>query len=151
MPQDDSENNIWDYKPLEKKRKGCGLPSVAKRRCTSRKTSKKDTSHSVKADEKSPKARRAERGQSSTSKVVDGHVDDRNSSEVHKVPSVSPITKDIVQSTSDETEGPTSEDFCPVCQMPFFILLVQSQRWHVAECLDTPRDKCKGTDIHTMF
>ncbi|GLD62915.1 DNA cross-link repair 1A protein [Lates japonicus] len=27
--------------------------------------------------------------------------------------------------------------------MPFSILVVQSQRWHVAECLDIPRDKCQ--------
>ncbi|KAK1881804.1 DNA cross-link repair 1A protein [Dissostichus eleginoides] len=30
-----------------------------------------------------------------------------------------------------------------MCQMPFSILVVQTQRWHVAECLDTPRDTCK--------
>ncbi|KAK2820420.1 hypothetical protein Q5P01_023379 [Channa striata] len=27
--------------------------------------------------------------------------------------------------------------------MPFSILVVQTQRWHVAECLDTPRDQCQ--------
>ncbi|XP_069835852.1 DNA cross-link repair 1A protein [Dendropsophus ebraccatus] len=27
---------------------------------------------------------------------------------------------------------------CPSCQMPFSILLVQTPRWHVSECLDTP-------------
>uniref|UniRef100_A0A8C5HK59 DNA cross-link repair 1A protein n=1 Tax=Gouania willdenowi TaxID=441366 RepID=A0A8C5HK59_GOUWI len=37
----------------------------------------------------------------------------------------------------------SSADFCPICQMPFFILVVQSQRWHIAECLDTPRDTCE--------
>ncbi|XP_051925343.1 DNA cross-link repair 1A protein isoform X2 [Hippocampus zosterae] len=35
------------------------------------------------------------------------------------------------------------EAYCPICQMPFCILLVQSQRWHVAECLDEARDTCK--------
>lgn len=27
---------------------------------------------------------------------------------------------------------------CPSCQMPFSILLVQTPRWHVSECLDAP-------------
>ncbi|XP_054624994.1 DNA cross-link repair 1A protein [Dunckerocampus dactyliophorus] len=46
------------------------------------------------------------------------------------------------QQTTD-ANNETKEEFCPICQMPFSILLVQSQRWHVAECLDIPRDTCK--------
>eukprot|EP00058_Branchiostoma_floridae_P023470 XP_002608960.1 hypothetical protein BRAFLDRAFT_104983 [Branchiostoma floridae] len=30
------------------------------------------------------------------------------------------------------------EGFCPNCQMPFSLLLVQSPRWHVAECMEQP-------------
>ncbi|XP_028844230.1 DNA cross-link repair 1A protein [Denticeps clupeoides] len=29
---------------------------------------------------------------------------------------------------------------CPLCQMPFSILMVQSRRWHVAECVESPGD-----------
>uniref|UniRef100_A0A4W6C529 DNA cross-link repair 1A protein n=1 Tax=Lates calcarifer TaxID=8187 RepID=A0A4W6C529_LATCA len=106
--KDDSENDIWDYKPLEKKKKRQKSPSAAttvtKRRCASRKTSKRATALSVK---KAPE--RAEK----------------------------------VKTAEDTLKGPSSGDFCPMCQMPFSILVVQSQRWHVAECLDIPRDKCQ--------
>lgn len=43
-----------------------------------------------------------------------------------------------------QDKDPQSGGFCPVCQMPFSVLVVQSQQWHVAECLDTPTDNCKG-------
>ncbi|XP_019341497.1 DNA cross-link repair 1A protein isoform X3 [Alligator mississippiensis] len=33
---------------------------------------------------------------------------------------------------------PIYEGYCPSCQMPFSLLLVQTPRWHVAECLDAP-------------
>ncbi|KAM3859958.1 DNA cross-link repair 1A protein [Diretmus argenteus] len=73
---DDSENDIWEYKPLQKKNKRLSSSNGA-----------------------------------------------------------------VAKKRPFETETAPSGDFCPICQMPFSILVVQTQRWHVAECLDTPRDK----------
>ncbi|KAM6898455.1 DNA cross-link repair 1A protein [Lycodopsis pacificus] len=105
--KDDSENDIWEYKPLEKKKKRHEPPAVTK--CTMRKTSKRDASVPVKSPD---------------------------------IPSKSSSTSDTVQ-PDNAADGPSSGDFCPMCQMPFSILVVQTQRWHVAECLDTSRDSCK--------
>ncbi|XP_017289462.1 DNA cross-link repair 1A protein [Kryptolebias marmoratus] len=127
--KDDSESDIWEYKPLEKKRKTKESQSVTKRRCTFKKTSKKDTSLSVKSKEKSEKA---ESGDWANSKL-------ETASSSFKL---SPATE-AIPSGNNAAERSSSEDYCPICQMPFFILVVQSQRWHVAECLDTPRDKCQ--------
>lgn len=142
--KDDSENDIWDYKPLEKKKKRQKSPSavaaITKRRCASRKTSTRDTAFSVKAPEK---VKTAESGHFSTVVNVDG----RRSVETNTLPSKLSPTHETVQ-TDNAAQGPSSGDFCPMCQMPFSILVVQTQRWHVAECLDSPRDKCRGTDIH---
>ncbi|KAM6963537.1 DNA cross-link repair 1A protein [Tautogolabrus adspersus] len=136
--KDDSENDIWDYKPLEKKKKRHESPSstaaVTKRRCTAKKTSKKDTSLCVKSPDMTN--RTAERGDFSTSN--NGH----SSGEVNNLPSTSFPPHDNVH-TDIAAEGPSSGDFCPMCQMPFSILVVQTQRWHVAECLDNTRDNCK--------
>lgn len=129
--KDDSENDIWEYKSLEKKKKKKrhdSAPTVAKRRCTSRKTSKR-----VKSPERRVKA--AEGGEFSPGVHVGGHS--------------SLDASDPVQNKK-AAEEPFSGDFCPVCQMPFSILVVQSQRWHVAECLDASRDQCQGTDIHVI-
>ncbi|XP_039990254.1 DNA cross-link repair 1A protein [Xiphias gladius] len=137
--KDDSENDIWDYKPLEKKKKRQKSPSavaaITKRRCASRKTSTRDTAFSVKAPEK---VKTAESGHFSTVINVDG----RRSVETNTLPSKLSPTHETVQ-TDNAAQGPSSGDFCPMCQMPFSILVVQTQRWHVAECLDSPRDKCR--------
>lgn len=127
--KDDSESDIWEYKPLEKKLKK-ESQSVTKRRCTIRKTSKKDASLSVKSFHKSEQAKPAESGACSDSKL-----EANNAS-----------SKEAIQNAAERSS--LSEDYCPICQMPFFILVVQSQRWHIAECLDVSRDKCKGTDTH---
>ncbi|XP_038677971.1 DNA cross-link repair 1A protein [Scyliorhinus canicula] len=33
---------------------------------------------------------------------------------------------------------PVHDGHCPICQMPFSLLLIETPRWHVTECLDTP-------------
>uniref|UniRef100_A0A8C8DHH6 DNA cross-link repair 1A protein n=1 Tax=Oryzias sinensis TaxID=183150 RepID=A0A8C8DHH6_9TELE len=138
--KDDSENDIWEYKPLEKKRKSNDSPSGTKRRTrsTARKT-KKQTSVSVKSDTKSFN-KAAERRDCTT-----GNEDARSSLKSHNLPLNASKTQDSTQKSNDNAvkEPTASDDFCPVCQMPFSILVVQTQRWHIAECLDTPRDKCK--------
>ncbi|TNN67699.1 DNA cross-link repair 1A protein [Liparis tanakae] len=121
--KDDSESDIWEYKPLEKKKKKHESPTVTKRRCTVKKTSKRDTSVPV----ESPDLRVKTPGF--------GDFESRDS------PSQSSSARDPVQ-TDHAAEGPSSGHFCPMCQMPFSILGVQTQRWHVSECLDTPRDTC---------
>lgn len=145
--KDDSENDIWDYKPLEKKKKRQKSPSAAttvtKRRCASRKTAKRATALSVKkAPERAEKVKTAEGGDCGTVVNVNGHSSRETPSKL------APINETV--QTHNAAEGPSSGDFCPMCQMPFSILVVQSQRWHVAECLDIPRDKCQGTDNHTF-
>ncbi|CAK6956625.1 DNA cross-link repair 1A protein [Scomber scombrus] len=139
--KDHSEKDIWEYKPLEKKQKRRESPSVtgavAKRRCTSRKTSKRNIPSSVKSPGSDVKVKAADSGD-----VSSAHVDkEEHTSSV--TPSTSSQNHDTLTRDLNTAEGPSSGHFCPICQMPFSILLVQSQRWHVAECLDTPRDTCK--------
>uniref|UniRef100_A0A668A597 DNA cross-link repair 1A protein n=1 Tax=Myripristis murdjan TaxID=586833 RepID=A0A668A597_9TELE len=135
MSQKDSENDIWDYKPLQKKKKTEGaLSSAAKKRCTSKKTApKKDTSLSV---------RRGRPGKAAATGDFCGNInkEEHGTSEAQTLPSQPPSG---VSSPDHAAEGSSCGGFCPICQMPFSILVVQSQRWHVAECLDTPRDTNK--------
>ncbi|XP_007574347.1 DNA cross-link repair 1A protein [Poecilia formosa] len=137
LQKDDSENDIWEYKPLEKKRKSNKSLWISKRRCTARKTSKKDSSPSLRSKEKSTKPKTSESGDSSAvGEAVESKLLLSN-----ELP-VKCSATEVIQSDSNAAERQMSEDFCPICQMPFHILVVQSQRWHVAECLDNPRDKC---------
>ncbi|XP_056285406.1 DNA cross-link repair 1A protein [Pseudoliparis swirei] len=129
--KDDSESDIWEYKPLEKKKKRHESPAVTKRRCTVKKPSKRDTSVPV----ESPDVRVKTPGFGDSRNVAGSSFESRDP------PSKSSSASDPVQ-TDRAAEGPSSGDFCPMCQMPFSILGVQTQRWHVSECLDTPRDTC---------
>lgn len=148
MSQKENENDIWDYKPLSKKKKRHeSPPKNAKRKCTFRKSSKKDASSlSIKPQDRNAKAKAAESEVSATAGITDDCNLSLNAQELNSKRSP---TKETNQSDNAAAEGPSPEDFCPICQMPFFILVVQSQRWHVAECIDTPRDTCTGTDVHT--
>lgn len=132
--KDDSENGIWEYKPLEKRKKRgesrSASAKVSKRRCSPRKAPKRGSVGS-------PITKAAENGACFTD--ADTPVDGHSSTWAHNLPS---------GPTDSGAEGPSSGDFCPVCQMPFTLLVVQTQRWHVAECLDTQSDTCKGTDVH---
>ncbi|XP_077358387.1 DNA cross-link repair 1A protein isoform X2 [Festucalex cinctus] len=115
----DSESDIWDYKPLVKKKKkresssACG--NAARRRCTTeRKSCNTQDSTTTPGD-------------------IPANVNNGPCN-----PSSSSLAKE-----AQHVDSEAKEDFCPICQMPFSILVVQSQRWHVAECLDMPRDTCK--------
>ncbi|XP_076008034.1 DNA cross-link repair 1A protein isoform X2 [Genypterus blacodes] len=124
--KDDSENDIWDYKPLEKKKKTGGHVSgtVVRRRC-SRNPGKKNI-------------KRPKQAAGSGHDSIQVNTQEQETS----LPSLSPANQKT--NTDDPAaQGSSSEDFCPICQMPFSVLVVQSQRWHVAECLDVPRDRCK--------
>lgn len=39
---------------------------------------------------------------------------------------------------------PVYDGYCPSCQMPFSLLLAQTPRWHVTECMDTQGSTEKG-------
>lgn len=131
---DDSENDVWNYKPLNKKKKR--LSSSA--RSIARKPAGKALAFTVKpADPET-----ADNRKSATVDLAGQHND--TDVQIHS-------SKSFNKAIGHDDAQNTSGDFCPMCQMPFRILVVQTQRWHIAECLDTPRDKCKGKDIYTTF
>lgn len=146
--KDDTENDIWEYKPLKKKKKRheslSATAGVCKRRCIARKSSKRDASSSVESLDTDVKTADNEDCCSVTVAGTDG----QSRTKAHIEPSESSPTDDTGLIDSG-AEGPSSGNYCPMCQMPFSFLVVQTHRWHVAECLDTPRDTCKGK--HACF
>nr|XP_040032477.1 DNA cross-link repair 1A protein isoform X1 [Gasterosteus aculeatus aculeatus] len=130
--KDDSENDIWEYKPLEKKKKTHESPLVKRSRdVTLPRTSRGHNRVPVKSPD--VQAKTAQSGRCRNARSF-GSCDIASKS--------SPASGTVQTDTAAEGHCPTG-DFCPMCQMPFSILVVQTQRWHVAECLDTPRDTCK--------
>uniref|UniRef100_A0A4W4EKC7 DNA cross-link repair 1A protein n=2 Tax=Electrophorus electricus TaxID=8005 RepID=A0A4W4EKC7_ELEEL len=136
MSQSSSESDIWEYKSLKRKKRqrkpdtsedGAKRQRHAKQRSPKQKSGRTPSFSNIRSSLETDTATiSCTRNQASQAKASP-----TNSS----LPAAS-----VAQEMHD---GTSSRDFqteqhCPVCQMPFSSLLVQSQRWHVAECLDTP-------------
>lgn len=135
----DSENDIWNYKPLKKKRKQDSplVPKpVAKGRAKPRGTNKGSTSTSA----SSP----VNKINSTISKIkIEPAPQENCILNTFNSPSKACTSEALQNCKSDISgEGLSAGDHCPVCQMPFSILVTHSQSWHVVDCLDFCRDTC---------
>lgn len=151
--KDDSEDDIWEYKPLRKKRK--------KQQSTSQSAHQTHKCSLVKSSPMGVKStdpnRSISKGHSpSTSVNTPGSINNghspptsgNNPGSINKgdVPVFHPGRSVQEDETTPAGDGATeTSDFCPICQMPFSTLVAQSQTGHVTECLDTPRDHILGT------
>ncbi|NWW84392.1 DCR1A protein, partial [Rhynochetos jubatus] len=126
------EEDIWEYKSIRKQKRPSSSDSIStpvqkvsggkcrpKRKRNRNKTTVEKTDAVQKAEQRSR-----------PNQDVDQCKDD---SSVHSQESVSSLTEQ-----SSPNVKPVYDGYCPSCQMPFALLLVQTPRWHVAECLDTP-------------
>lgn len=158
MSKNDLEDDIWEYKPLKKKkkRKDKGTPEtfngpMAKYRRASKSLTKGETSVQVKNT-----VRNVELTKVAPNKALGVKANESIQNKEVACRTLSTQNVAFPQSTQDNDSTLTAGEnvhqasspggsSCPICQMPFSILVVQSQRWHVAECLDTPGDDRKGT------
>lgn len=126
--EDDSENEVWDYKPLKKKKKRLSARSYSSARSRAEKVNTVQPADPQPTDSRECAAV-DEAGQQNDSQI-----------------------ESSTNTNGDEDAQDPSGDFCPICQMPFSILVVQTPRWHIAECLDLLRDTCEGKDkTSTIF
>nr|XP_029540312.1 DNA cross-link repair 1A protein isoform X2 [Oncorhynchus nerka] len=132
MSKNDLEDDIWEYKPLnKKKRKDKETPDtfngpMAKYRQASQCLTKGETSVQVKNTVRHVKL----------TKVAPNKTLGVKENE-------SIQNKEVAAGENVHRASSPGGSSCPICQMPFSILVVQSQRWHVAECLDNPGEDRK--------
>lgn len=119
MSQSNSESDIWDYKSLQK---------------TKRQVTSPDTGGHGAKRAKQPKQEKFKNKSTKPTKS-ETQITSQNKSDSHPGHNKDPDA---------ESRG----HWCPVCQMPFTILLVQSTQWHVAECLETPGENNKGQYLY---
>ncbi|KAM6105158.1 DNA cross-link repair 1A protein [Pterocles gutturalis] len=127
------EEDIWEYKSIRKKKHqgnsesiSTPVQKVSDGRCRPKSKRNRNKKKSV---DKTDTLQKTEQ-RSRPNQDVDQCKDD---SSVHSQESVSSLTEQSL-----ENGKPVHEGYCPSCQMPFSLLLVQTPRWHVAECLDAP-------------
>ncbi|XP_067995439.1 DNA cross-link repair 1A protein isoform X2 [Melanerpes formicivorus] len=127
------EEDIWEYKSIRKRKHQNSSESIStpvQKVSESKSRPKKQRSRSKKKSvEKADGLQKTEQ-RSRPDQDVDQCKDD---SSVHSQESVGSLT-----GQSSQNGKPVHDGYCPSCQMPFSLLLVQTPRWHVAECLDTP-------------
>ncbi|XP_009487903.1 DNA cross-link repair 1A protein [Pelecanus crispus] len=125
------EEDIWEYKSLRKQKHQSNSESVSTpvQKVSDGRPKRKRNRNKKKSVEKTDTLPKTEQ-RSRASQDVDQCKDD---SSVHSQESVSSLTEQ-----SSQNAKPIHDGYCPSCQMPFSLLLVQTPRWHVAECLDTP-------------
>ncbi|KAM6262990.1 DNA cross-link repair 1A protein isoform 1-T2 [Spheniscus humboldti] len=127
------EEDIWEYKSIRKQKHQSNSESistpvqkVSDGKCRPKRKRNRNKKKSI---EKTDTLQKTEQ-RSRPNQDVDQCKDD---SSVRSQESVSSLTEQSSQNTK-----PVHDGYCPSCQMPFSLLLVQTPRWHVAECLDTP-------------
>ncbi|XP_069719683.1 DNA cross-link repair 1A protein [Phaenicophaeus curvirostris] len=125
------EEDIWEYKSIRKEKhqtdsESVSIPvqKVSAGKCRPKRKRNRNTSvEKTEALQKAEQSLRPNQG-------GDQCKDDRS---VHSQESASSLTEQ-----SSRNAKPVQDGYCPSCQMPFSLLLVQTPRWHVAECLDSP-------------
>ncbi|KAM7016467.1 DNA cross-link repair 1A protein [Passerculus sandwichensis] len=126
------EEDIWEYKSIRKRKhqsnsQSISTPvqevSVGKGRPKRKRNGKKKSTEKTGTPQKAKQSSQA--GQ-------DGD-ECKEDSSVHSQDSVGSLAEQ-----SSQNAKPVHDGFCPSCQMPFSLLLVQTPQWHVYECLETP-------------
>ncbi|XP_065494979.1 DNA cross-link repair 1A protein isoform X2 [Caloenas nicobarica] len=127
------EEDIWEYKSIRKQKHQSNSESISipvqKVNDGKCRPKRKRNGNKKKSVEKPDDLQKSEK-KSRPNPDVDQCKDD---SSVHSQESASSLTEQSSQNAKSVHDG-----YCPSCQMPFSLLLVQTPRWHVAECLDTP-------------
>lgn len=149
MSQSGSESDIWDYKSLKKTKRHDGSKNA---KCTNVSHGKGKRKHESESESnKNKRASTTKAGcvvKKRTSAKTQSGNDSIQMKEVNGGPCSQPPPSDKTCEgkpvTVNETQKSSSKGHCPICQMPFSILVVQSQRWHIAECLETPGNDSKG-------
>ncbi|XP_072281160.1 DNA cross-link repair 1A protein [Pyxicephalus adspersus] len=126
----DNEDEIWGYKPIRKNK--ASDRNVEQAGCH-KETQKVPVNAKRKAAKKTRNTTSAKKNKSPGKNVI---VTSPTMSGTGREDLSAP--KRTSEDASPSTPKAKHSGYCPSCQMPFSILLVQTPRWHVSECLDSP-------------
>ncbi|XP_068114902.1 DNA cross-link repair 1A protein isoform X2 [Hyperolius riggenbachi] len=138
-----SEDDIWNYKSIRKKK---ATNRNLDKTGSGGGTQKAKDKGKKKSSQKSGKVQNTTSTKNNTSPSTNGignspatareqkRSDSGSGTEVLSTPKHTQRTP--TKKCSPSTPKPAYSGHCPSCQMPFAIVLVQTPRWHVSECLD---------------
>ncbi|XP_025925571.1 DNA cross-link repair 1A protein isoform X1 [Apteryx rowi] len=129
------EEDIWEYKSIRKQKLvrqnsseciSTPVQQISNDKCRPKRKGNGNKKKSVEKPDTVKKSKQRSRPDQDLEQSKDDTI-------VQSQESVSSLTEQ-----SSQNAKPVHDGYCPSCQMPFSLLLVQTPRWHVAECLDTP-------------
>ncbi|XP_041317562.1 DNA cross-link repair 1A protein [Pyrgilauda ruficollis] len=126
------EEDIWEYKSIRKRKHQSNSQSIStpvQEVSAGKGKPKRKRNRKKKSAEKTGTPQKTKQS-SQAAQDVDECKED---SSVHSQDSVGSLAEQ-----SSQNAKPVHDGFCPSCQMPFSLLLVQTPQWHVYECLETP-------------
>lgn len=155
MSQSDSESDIWEYKSLRKKSKRQNGKQNTRANSQGRGKRKHEAEPQDVSNNKNKRTSTVKKNDS-VANGTNANKQPRNDSiqmkEVNggrsnKPPPADTTDEDKPAPVNETPKPPPKKGHCPICQMPFSILVVQSERWHVSECLETPGNDSQGKSL----
>ncbi|XP_063818626.1 DNA cross-link repair 1A protein [Pseudophryne corroboree] len=131
----DQEDDIWGYKSNRKRRASGRNGDVTVSQEEGRKAGgqgKRRGDGRTGASRKTKNPRKRKKADTSPDPARE-----QNKPAKHGADSPGEVLTTPTRQPNPTTPQARHSGYCPSCQMPFSILLVQTPRWHVSECLDT--------------
>ncbi|XP_060097588.1 DNA cross-link repair 1A protein [Heteronotia binoei] len=137
------EEDIWEYKSIRKRKSPCQTSEV-----TSTKTQESNGGKSTSQSNGCRSKRKTSEGKDKPNKTKQRDIQTSLEQEQnvgvfnHDVQSPKRISSSAKPKRNCKKQSPINarpvyDGYCPSCQMPFSLLLVQTPQWHVTECLDS--------------
>ncbi|XP_043841384.1 DNA cross-link repair 1A protein isoform X2 [Dromiciops gliroides] len=139
------EEDIWEYKSIRKSKLGNSLvfnpvQKATDDKCKSKRhESKNKRTVKVKEKSKDDGLYLGERGSQTLVSEPNLKSGDDIQLSQGKVTTKAKLGKTNNKKLTPTKQHPVYSGYCPSCQMPFSLLLGQTPRWHVSECLDAPQ------------
>ncbi|XP_038614382.1 DNA cross-link repair 1A protein [Tachyglossus aculeatus] len=144
------EEAIWEYKSKRKLKSysenhsdntSKSVQKATDGKYKTRQNRRKNKKETVENKESS-KDKEQEQGEygSQTSVVSDGDLNYQDDIQLSQDKASTPVkqSKSCNKKQVTPKKRPIYDGYCPNCQMPFSLLLNQTPRWHISECLDIP-------------
>ncbi|XP_067393347.1 DNA cross-link repair 1A protein [Emydura macquarii macquarii] len=147
------EEDIWEYKSIRKPKSvyqnnnsvdiSTSVQKANHGKCKSRRSGSRNNKRAFEDKDKYMKSEQGPRPKDIQSLIITDHnfslpKDDHSVQSQESVTTPTKQNRTCNKKQTPPDARPVYDGYCPSCQMPFSLLLAQTPRWHVAECLDTP-------------
>ncbi|XP_034296058.1 LOW QUALITY PROTEIN: DNA cross-link repair 1A protein [Pantherophis guttatus] len=137
------EEDIWQYKSIRKQKTTSQhseviATEVQKAKFENGRSQRNDPRHGGKAPKGKgvPKKTKQRPRQRDSQTPLKPGVSSGDQSSQESLSTTSEKERKICKKQNTVKPRPVFEGYCPSCQMPFSLLLIQTPQWHVTECLD---------------